>query len=48
MKLEEAIVHARKVAERCGVEGYCSMEPDDFYLTREEAEKVVGGKKMTP
>lgn len=27
---------------------YCSMEPNDFYLTREEAERAAGGKEAMP
>lgn len=36
--------------ELCSETGgwYCSMEPDDFYLTREEAERAVGWKEATP
>lgn len=36
--------------ELCSETGgwYCSMEPDDFYLTREEAERAAGGKGATP
>lgn len=36
--------------ELCSETGgwYCSMEPGDFYLTREEAERAVGRKEATP